>query len=202
MDRLTRVALDTSRDERVRTAAIAALSDLDASTLQPLWASLKQDPSAAVRRHVDALAKRSARSEAVRDPAEELNAVAEGGLPDDPAAVRDALVQAANRVALPRVHRILERIREREAAEPGRPRRVGEPRKPAYGVRPAGVARVGGGAAAGGFSRRARTPRLLTRPSRRRVSSHRRAREGDSPTPAGQADRQAVGCNAGGTLAG
>ena len=81
MDRLTRVALDTSRDERVRTAAIAALSDLDASTLQPLWASLKQDPSAAVRRHVDALAKRSARSEAVRDPADELNAVAEGGLP-------------------------------------------------------------------------------------------------------------------------
>jgi HEAT repeat protein len=124
LDRLTRIALDTSRDERVRTAAIAALSDLDASTLQPLWASLKQDPNAAVRHHVEALAKRSARTPAVRDPVDELNAAAEGGLPDDPAAVRDALVQAAHRVALPRVHRILERIREREAAEPAGSRRA------------------------------------------------------------------------------
>src|SRR5438093_2977483 len=124
LDRLTRVALDTSRDERVRTAAIAALSDLDASTLQPLWASLKQDSSAAVRHQVDALAKRSARTPAVRDPVDELNAAAEGGLPDDPAAVRNALAHAGNRVALPRVHRILERIREREAAEPAASRRA------------------------------------------------------------------------------
>jgi hypothetical protein len=70
------------------------------------------------------LAKRSARTPAVRDPVDELNAAAEGGLPDDPAAVRDALVQAAHRVALPRVHRILERIREREAAEPAGSRRA------------------------------------------------------------------------------
>ena len=122
VDRLTQMALDTSRAVRVRTEAIAALSDLEPSTLQPLWAALQQDPSPAVRKQVGGLAKREAA--AVRDPADELNTAAENELPDDPAAVREALGQAGSRVALPRVHRILERIREREASEPAASRRA------------------------------------------------------------------------------
>ena len=123
--RLTQMALDASRAVRVRTEAIAALGDLEPSTLRPLWAALERDPSPAVRRQVEGLANReAAATPAVRDPADELNAAAENDLPDDPAAVREALGQAGSRVALPRVHRILERIREREASEPAASRRA------------------------------------------------------------------------------
>ena len=47
-----------------------------------------------------------------------LTAAAEVGLEDDPEALRQALVHGGGALALPLVHRIIERVREREALVP------------------------------------------------------------------------------------
>ena len=47
-----------------------------------------------------------------------LIAAAERGLDDDPGALRQAIVRGGATVPLPLVHRIIERVREREASEP------------------------------------------------------------------------------------
>lgn len=117
LDRLTAVALDAAKDERVRAAAIAALSGLDKATLKPLWLALKDDPSTAMR----ALAEKAGRKPAstrTSDPLSGLEQAADTALPDDPAALRRDLAAAGDRLPLPRLHRLIERVREREAAEP------------------------------------------------------------------------------------
>jgi HEAT repeat protein len=111
VDRLTTVALDRSRSDVVRLAAIRGLRDLEASTIAPLLKSLAGDPSPAVRAEA-ASERRSV------DPASLLTAAAERGLPDDSNALRAALGQAGDAVPLPLLLRIVERVREREGAEP------------------------------------------------------------------------------------
>ena len=120
VDRLTAVAIDATRHVRVRAAAIHTLGTLEPSTIAPLWNALGQDPSPEVRALVD---PRAATRQASSDPAAELTQAAEHNLPNDPAALRQVLSHAGDTIPLLHLHRIVERVRDREAAEPSTARR-------------------------------------------------------------------------------
>jgi HEAT repeat protein len=113
---LIRLAVDRGRPDAMRLSAIAALGDLDASTLKPLVTALADDPSMAVRSAV-ALARPSPLP---LDDVHRLKAAAEGRILDDPAAVRAAVVAAGDRVPLPLLRALVDRVREQEATESGR----------------------------------------------------------------------------------
>lgn len=115
LDRLTALVLDRARPEAVRLEAVAALGDLKPSTLKPLWDALGDDPSPAIRARVGA---GPGRSQTAVSTVERLAAAADGGLPDDPDALRRMLEISGTASPLPTLHRLVERIREREAAEP------------------------------------------------------------------------------------
>lgn len=123
VDRLTGVAIDAARPTPVRAAAIRALGTLEASTREPLWKALRDDADPDVRALVRP-SRSNAATPAPRDPAADLTQAAERGLPDDPAAVRAALAREGAAVALPLLHRIIEGVREREAAETSAARRT------------------------------------------------------------------------------
>lgn len=120
VDRLTATALDRTRDSRVRTAALQALATLAASTLQPLWTRLQGDPDPAIRRLVESRAS----SSPSRDFAGEIIDASERALPDDPAPLGEAIATTAGSIALTALHRLIERVREREAAEAREVRRA------------------------------------------------------------------------------
>jgi HEAT repeat protein len=102
VDRLTAAAIDRSRPERVRLAAVQALKDLDPATVAPLMRSLAGDPSRLVRAE--------AKSASIT-----IEQVAEDGLPEDAATLRDLLSRAGRVAPLPALLRVIERVREREA---------------------------------------------------------------------------------------
>ena len=114
VDRLTEVALNRTRSEPIRLAAIGALSALESSTLQPLREALSDDVSQDIRD----LAQRT-RPLAVEPGDFEgyLRQAVERRLPDDPVALRHAIAQASEALSLPLLHQLVERIREREAGE-------------------------------------------------------------------------------------
>jgi HEAT repeat protein len=114
LDRLTAAALDRDRPDTVRAAAVRAIGDLDRATVKPLLAKLADDPSEPVRA---AAALRISRKRAL-DPAAILAEAAEKGLPDDPGALRNALVDGGATAPLSHLLRIVERIREREQSVP------------------------------------------------------------------------------------
>jgi hypothetical protein len=115
VDRLTAVAIDTRRDTTVRLAALRALADLERSTIAPLFDSLADDPvdaiRAAARQHVSL-------PRAAQEPADLLARAAEGALPDEAETLRLAVVQAGATAPLDQLLHVVERIREREGAEP------------------------------------------------------------------------------------
>jgi HEAT repeat protein len=118
VDRLTAAALDRARPDTVRLAALRALRDLKPKTIAPLLRSLAADPSAAIR--ADAAAKKKGRA-AAPDPMALLAGAAEQGLADeahDATTLQRALAEAGDSAPLPDLHRLIERIREREALEP------------------------------------------------------------------------------------
>jgi len=123
VDRLIGVAMDAARSTPVRAAAIHALGALEASTREPLWKVLRDDPDPDVRALVQP-SPSNTHTPAIADPVAELTQAAARGLPDDPAAVREALARAGAALALPLLHRIVERVREREAAETSAGRRA------------------------------------------------------------------------------
>jgi HEAT repeat protein len=113
LDRLTAIALDRSRPAAVRLAAIAAVSGLKPGTLKPLWEALANDPHPAVRNAVDAPpGQRVARTSA----ADQLLRAADTGLPENPETLRRLLTTAGAAAPLPALHRIVERLRERESS--------------------------------------------------------------------------------------
>ena len=115
LDRLAAVALDPTRNDGVRLAAVQALADLDSATLQPLWTILRDDVNAAVRTY--ARARAAGRAEPQVGPAALLETAAAGTLPEDAGMVRRAIGQAGDAVALTTLHRVIERVRERESTE-------------------------------------------------------------------------------------
>jgi HEAT repeat protein len=115
VDRLTAVALDRTRPEPVRLAALRALRTLDRATIAPLLASLAGDPQAPVRAEASAPRPHERLQE---DPAAIVTRAADDRLPDDAARLKRALGHAGNRIALPLLLKIVERVRDKEAAEP------------------------------------------------------------------------------------
>jgi HEAT repeat protein len=116
-DRLTQVAVDAHRQPDVRLAAIDALSALTTAELRPLWKVLAQDSHPAVQARAQKAVSREP-SPAPADPLRDITAAAEGHLPDDPVALGRAIAGAARSIALPLLHTVVERLREREATEP------------------------------------------------------------------------------------
>jgi HEAT repeat protein len=132
VDGLTSVALDRSRPDGLRLAALRALRTLEPATIAPLLASLADDPSAVVRRvRFQADQQRAAsalpqerepfRGSPKRDQREggsrAIADAAERALPDDPDALRAAIAHGDD-VPLQHLVRIVERVRVREGAEP------------------------------------------------------------------------------------
>ena len=118
VDRLTAVVLNRGRPEVLRLAALRALRELDPATIAPVLTTLAEDPSAAIRGQ--AVTKRRTRR-AHGDPVATVTRAAEQGLPEGPGAaiaLRRALGEAGAAVPLPVLLRVVERTREREAAEP------------------------------------------------------------------------------------
>jgi hypothetical protein len=118
VDQLATVLLDRARHETVRLAALRALQELEPATIAPIVVSLVDDPSAAIRAEASVKDPRAAPGAA--DLATLLTRAADGVLPDDPGALRQALSREAAEMPLPRLLRIVERVREREGAEPAR----------------------------------------------------------------------------------
>jgi hypothetical protein len=100
----------------VRLAALGSLADLDVSTIAPLLTALAADKSAAVRAHAGAEEER--RRDDASHPAEMLTRAADQGPADDAGALRQAIMHAGRKAALPKLLKIVERVREREASEP------------------------------------------------------------------------------------
>jgi HEAT repeat protein len=115
LDRLTSLALDHGRPESVRLAAVMAVSDLEPATIKPLWEALGKDSNPAIRKSVNASGPDKGVEGSTSD---QLNAAAQHELPEDPEALRQLLASAGPDVTLTTLHRILERIREREPAAP------------------------------------------------------------------------------------
>ena len=114
LERLTDLALDRARDRRVRLAALLALEELPADTLQPIRDELRTDPDPILAAH----AAGESLPEDTGDPVAALDAAAAGRLPRDPAVVRAWLQGAAATVPLSSIHRLIGALRDREAAEP------------------------------------------------------------------------------------
>jgi HEAT repeat protein len=116
VDRLTAVAVDGTRPDAVRVAAVRALKALDPQTIAPLLDALAKDASAVVRSEARPAPKRG--KPAAVDPVAELTRVAESGVPEDAAALQKLLADGGSEAPLAVVMRIVERARDREAAEP------------------------------------------------------------------------------------
>ena len=119
LDRLTSLALDHGRPESVRLAAVMAVSDLEPATVKPLWEALGKDPNPAIRKSVNASGPdKGVEGSTSGSTSDQLNAAAQHELPEDPEALRQLLASAGPDATLTTLHRILERIREREPAAP------------------------------------------------------------------------------------
>ncbi len=115
LDRLIRLVLNQACRETVRLDALDALGDLEPSALEPLWQALARDPSRAVRERATAARRGQPRPDA--PAADQMAAAAEGELPDLDT-LRRLLGTHSSAASLPLLHRIVERVREREASEP------------------------------------------------------------------------------------
>jgi len=113
LDRLTAIAVDETRAEAVRLAEIRALKGLGSSTLKPLVTRLTRDGNAAVRAAV-----RPGPMPPGRDAAEVLAAAADAEFPQAADGLREAIAAAAGEAPLATLLRIVERVRDRELAEP------------------------------------------------------------------------------------
>lgn len=96
-------------------AAITALSDLEPSTVAPLYRVLVLDPSAAIAALASHPEDTTAKPEGT---AAWLATATEGGLAVSPGAVRRSVSTAGSRVPLALLHTLIERIGERERIEP------------------------------------------------------------------------------------
>ena len=119
VDGLAAIALNQAANEATRLEAIGALGDLDPTTVQPLWQTLAGDPSPRIRaRSVSAQTELHQRARPIDLPApERLASIAEMGLPDDPELLSRLVTTDGVAASPSQLHRIVERIREREENE-------------------------------------------------------------------------------------
>jgi len=116
VDRLATVVLDRTRDVTTRVAALRALQELEPATIAPILASLADDPNATIR--AEAGLGEEVSGHRTGDPDAVVAQSGNNGLPDDPAAVRQALNLSSSSVPLPALLKVVERVREREGSEP------------------------------------------------------------------------------------
>jgi hypothetical protein len=113
VDRLTALTLDTTRPVALRVAALTTLGGLSRATMLPILTALAEDSSDAMRAEAAALRT----TPPARNPLDALVRAADQPLPDDPEALRAAIVGAGASAPLSVLLRIVERVRERESAE-------------------------------------------------------------------------------------
>lgn len=116
-ERLTGVALDPRRAEPIRAAAIEALSDLAPEAVAQVLHQLEDDPSS----HIWGAAARP--RETAANP-QTLSELAAGARCPEPEALRLQLTSEGADVALPILARLLDTLRDREAAETSSVRRT------------------------------------------------------------------------------
>ncbi|MPZ18372.1 MAG: hypothetical protein GEV06_10735 [Luteitalea sp.] len=126
VDKLTALALDATRDDRVRVASLNALAPLEETVTAPLRARLADDASPIVReRALEERSKPHEASVAPTDLARLVEEAAGGKLPNDPDALRRHVAREAGRVPLTTLHRLIVMLREREATEADDTQRAG-----------------------------------------------------------------------------
>lgn len=111
---LTAVALDASRPDAVRCAALDALHDLSPEIVNPLHDRLRDDPSVVVRRQAGWTGRERPAGRAPVGPDDQLGAYVHGELPDDPELVKTAIGGSGMEASLPVLHRLIVAIRGRE----------------------------------------------------------------------------------------
>lgn len=118
---LTTVALDQTRADDARVTAVQVMGALDPKTVKPLLDRLREDPRPAIA----ALARgsptsvgrqRASTAAASSGPAPPF----EESLPEDPEPLRHQLSRDGATAPLTTLHRLVERLREREAQDPSR----------------------------------------------------------------------------------
>jgi len=109
LDRLAAIAVDSTRPDGVRLAALEALRQVPGPALELISARLRDDPSLAVRATVT-----GSGNAAMRPPLEALEQAAAGALPDRPDSLRQWLAAAGADAPLPTLHSLVQRVRERE----------------------------------------------------------------------------------------
>jgi HEAT repeat protein len=116
-ERLTSVTLDPTRPEPVRAAALEALSELPAETTAQVLRELRHDPSGRLR----GIAARPVEAASRAETLTEVTAAARCPEPRD---LRAMLAAEAGSTPLPVLRRLVDLLREREAAETASPRRT------------------------------------------------------------------------------
>jgi len=116
VDRLAGVLLDRTRAETLRLAALRALRELDPATIAPILASLAGDPNQVVRTEAG-LSDRGA-PRGAGDPVEVIARAAAGSLGEEADVLRHAVNLAGSAAPLASLQTVVERVREREGAEP------------------------------------------------------------------------------------
>ncbi|MGH9161415.1 MAG: hypothetical protein ACRD2X_15730 [Vicinamibacteraceae bacterium] len=126
VDKLTALALDATRDGRVRAASLDALAPLEETVTAPLRARLADDASPVVReKALEEPAKPRASAPAPTDLARLVEEAAGGKPPSDPDILRRQLAREAGRAPLTTLHRLIVTLREREAMERDEGHRAG-----------------------------------------------------------------------------
>jgi len=106
VDALTALGLNRTANETIRLEAIEALTDLDAATVRPLWRTLAKDSNPRIR------------ARALHAEREQSHAPAHAvSLPDDPEFLSRLLTTEGATASPSHLHRIVERIRDKESAE-------------------------------------------------------------------------------------
>ena len=118
VDGLTALAMNPAASEAIRLEAIEALTELRAATLQPLWQALVQDPNPRIRARAGRRERRGPADPAATSGAELIATIAEEGLPEDPEMLCRLFTTDGAASSPSHLHRIVERIREKEGATP------------------------------------------------------------------------------------
>jgi len=121
LDALTGTLLDTSRDDAVRLRAFEAIGNAgdrsatyDADVIEPLRAQLRRDASATLRSAVSTPDANASAADVA--PGDQLEAAANGDLPAAPEVLRQAIATHGAEAPLTVLHKVIERVRVREAA--------------------------------------------------------------------------------------
>jgi hypothetical protein len=115
IDRLSTIALDSGQKAAMRARAYDALRTLPATTLAPLTAALASDPDPAIA----GLTRQAGAPPADAPPRGEGPNLVDAEPGDDAAAFRRAIADAAAQLPLATLHRLLERVRDREQSAAG-----------------------------------------------------------------------------------